>query len=308
MKKILLAVAILLGIATPVFAQEAPIFIRYQKGKTAQDGALQIAQAVYESPKTKVKVVMYGVVHVADKAYYQAVQKDLDSYDAVLYEGVGTPAEKKAMEGKKKPTSSISELQMLMCDVLGLEYQLKAINYKAKNLVHADMSIKQFQQATGGQGVPQPGIPGMDFLNNESMKPLLKMGKQLIKMLMKSNPQWQNSLKLQMAQQLTQAAGGKVPGMSEQMYNVIVIERNKVVMKVLEKELAKRKKGTIAVFYGAAHMPDFHKRMEKLGFKQTSKTWKSAWSLGTGGAQGNPQPQEQPKQKVKPAPKGSKWF
>ena len=301
MKKLLGIFAIVLGLAAPAFGQEAPIFIRYQQGQTAQEGSLQIAQATYESPNTKVKVVMYGVVHIADKAYYEAVQKDLDSYDAVLYEGVGTPEEKKKLQGQKK-SSSISELQMFMCDVLGLEYQLKAIDYTRKNLVHADMSVAQFQKATGGQGV-QPALPGMDMFNNENLKPLFKLGKELIKMLMKSSPEFQSGLKLKMAEQLTQGADGKIPGMDPKLYDVIVVQRNKVVMDVLQKELNKRNKGTIAVFYGAAHMPDFHERMTKLGFKQTSKTWKNAWTIGDGAVQNEKQPESLPE-----APKGSKWF
>lgn len=298
-KKLTMALFLVLGLSSAAMAQEKPgIFIRHRPND--KNGLLQIAKATYESPKTKTKVVLYGVIHISDKKYYETVQKDLNSYDVVLYEGVGTPEEKKAMKGKKPKGFNVSMVQELMCEVLGLEFQLKAIDYKAKNLVHADMSMKDFQARMGGKSPMGPMPGGLDFLNDERMKPLIKLGRQLLRTLLKSNPEFQNSLRARLAQQLSQAADGKIPGMDPKMYQVLVVERNKVVMKVLDKELKKRNKGTVAIFYGAAHMPDFHQRMKKAGFKQTSKTWISAWPTGAAASEVKP---------AKPAkPVKKNWF
>ena len=300
MKKLLTMMVLVFGLSASAFGQDAGNFIRYAKGKDPKSGELQIAKATYVHPTSKVKVVMYGVVHVADKAYYDAVQKDLDSYTAVLYEGVGTPAEKKAMKGKSS-LSTTSLMQKLMCDVLGLEYQLQAINYKTpKNFVHADMSAAQFSKAMGGGGGPAGPLPegSQGFLDTDAGKMAAKLGSKFIKMIFDSNPEWRSAAKLQMASQLTASTkDGKVPGMSEKMYDVIVTQRNKIVMNVLKRESTKRKAGTLCVFYGAAHMPDFHKRMTALGYRQTTKTWKAAWTLGTGAVENKG---------VKPAPKKKK--
>ena len=43
-------------------------------------------------------------------------------------------------------------------------------------------------------------------------------------------------------------------------------------------------KKIIAIFYGAAHMPDFDKRLkEDFGMKRTESEWITAWNLADGG-------------------------
>ena len=73
---------------------------------------------------------------------------------------------------------------------------------------------------------------------------------------------------------------GATKMMSGEMQRVIVVERNKKAMQVFDRELAKLKNGKMALFYGAAHNADFHQRLVKRGFRQVSKTWKSAWNIG----------------------------
>ena len=61
---------------------------------------------------------------------------------------------------------------------------------------------------------------------------------------------------------------------------LLVGARNKQVMRIIDKELARRKKGKLALFYGVGHDPDFHKRLVARGYKQVSKTWRTAWNIG----------------------------
>ena len=42
------------------------------------------------------------------------------------------------------------------------------------------------------------------------------------------------------------------------------------------------KKGTIAIFYGAAHNPDLEERLNAIGYTRTSKRWMTAWKIGNG--------------------------
>jgi len=60
--------------------------------------------------------------------------------------------------------------------------------------------------------------------------------------------------------------------------SVIVTERNKAAMNVLSDTIAQGKK-KISLFYGAAHMPDFAKRLESMGFKPVATEWRMAWDL-----------------------------
>ena len=299
------ALALSLGLATSASAQEATAFTRFKAGDKENTGALQIAQATYKNPNTGVEIILYGVVHIADKAYYKAVQKDLDSYDVVLWEGV-KPGKKKV-----KPDESmagIGEMQKMMCEMLGLTFQKDGISYKGDNLVWADMDMDQLQEAFGGDA--SKGLGGM--MNPGMMKqlgPLLKMGKPLLKFLFKSNPAMRSRMKMQFAQQLAGAGnGGEMPGMDKKFQEVILIKRNEVVMKFLKKQLKTTKKGSIAIFYGAAHMPDFEKRLAKLGYTKVSKEWKSAWAIGGGAAEGEATPAPAPKAQPRPKTGKKRWF
>jgi hypothetical protein len=301
------ALALSLGLATPSFAGDETAFTRFKTGGKEGSGALQIAQATYRNPKTGVDIVLYGVVHIADKAYYKAVDKELGTYDAVLWEGV-KPGKKKV-----KPDESmagIGEMQKIMCELLDLTFQKDGINYKGRNnFVWADMNMDQLQEAFGDDA--QKGLGGM--MSPGMMKqlgPLLKMGAPLIKFLLKSNPTMRSKMKLQFAQQLANAGnGGQMPGMGEKFQEVILIKRNEVVMKFLKKQLKITKKGSIAIFYGAAHMPDFHERLAKMGYTQVKKEWKDAWQVGAG-ASSSDEKSPAPAPKSTPRPKTSKkrWF
>jgi hypothetical protein len=50
-------------------------------------------------------------------------------------------------------------------------------------------------------------------------------------------------------------------------------------MKVLDEQLSKGRK-KVAIFYGAAHMPDLQKRLVRdLGYQQHSTAWMRAWDI-----------------------------
>jgi hypothetical protein len=60
--------------------------------------------------------------------------------------------------------------------------------------------------------------------------------------------------------------------------SVIVGARNEHAVRVLQEQirLGRRRLG---IFYGAAHMPDFQRRLEKLGFERSSEEWITAWDI-----------------------------
>ena len=87
--------------------------------------------------------------------------------------------------------------------------------------------------------------------------------------------------KRMMAQQF-EDAGGDV-SLGGTINRLLVEDRNKACIKVLQQQLTAGKK-KIAIFYGAAHMPDFDKRLkEDFGMKRTESEWFSAWNLADDG-------------------------
>lgn len=310
--------ALLVGLL-PLFAaaaDEDASFIRWRDG-AAGNGALEIAHATYKNDKTGVEVVLYGVVHIADPAYYKRVQKDLDSYDVVLYEGVGPTDKTKVDESMK----ALGEMQGMMGELLGLQFQKDGIDYKAKNLVHADMSQEELEKAAGGD--MSRVLPMMKIFQDpkvaKQMVPLMRMMRTLGKGFMEGNPAMKNNLKSMMAKQMGNADFGSMPG-GDEMMRVIIVERNKVALGVLDKELEKRKSGKIAIFYGAGHMPDMEKRLAEKGWRQTNKSWDAAWTVGGDEPSSSddddddrpakkPAKREEPKEEPRKAlPAGKRWI
>jgi len=270
-------IALLLGMGT-AFGQDQ--YIRYRPGANTQtDGALQIAVEEWTTP-TGVKVTLYGVVHVADEAYYQQVQRDLAGYDAVLYEGVGATKEAMAQARKQGSSSGLSAFQKGFGQLLGLQFQMEGLEYTHKNLVHADMGREQFQQQTEGQSLN----PLDRFISPEQQKqlaPFIKMAGEFLNMWLESNPDMRNTWKTTLGSQMSEA--DMTQQLPPQMYKTIVIDRNQIVMDVLAEQLKDHpQKKNIAIFYGAAHNPDFAQRFRKLGYTKTSVRWMTAWNIGNG--------------------------
>lgn len=292
------ALALILGLGGAASANDA--YVRFQT-EGREDAALQCAVAHFRAPGRDVEVVLYGVVHIADAEYYARVQQDLDSYGVVLYEGVAP--------GKEAPTDAdkgLGELQGAMGEMLGLSFQKDGIDYTRKNLVHADMNMDQLKEAMGGGTVnPLGQFMSEDQLKN--MAPFLKMITNMGKAFLQGNPAMQNQLKMQMGRQLGSADSNQLAqGLGKKAAEVILYERNKVALQVLEKQLETTKEGTIAIFYGAAHMPDLEAKLAEMGFTRTSKRWMTAWKIGAGvgeeeeAAPATPAPA--------PQPKGPRWF
>jgi len=251
-------------------------YVRYETGETARDAALQTAVATFRHADSDVELVLYGVVHVADADYYARVQADLDSYTTVLYEGVAPSADGAEPDASAK---SLGELQKAMGEMLGMSFQKDGIDYTRPNLVHADMTMDQLQEAMGGGSVNPLG-QFMDKDQLESMAPFMRMIAGIGKTLMKNNPQMRDQFKARMAQQLgTADLEGQL---GEQAHQAILIDRNVVVMEKLAEQLEVQADGSVAIFYGAAHHPDFEQRLAALGWEITGKRWMSAWTIGGG--------------------------
>lgn len=306
---LLAALALVLGLGSSASGQQTPeaeSYVRFAAGERQEDGALQCAVATFRHPTRNQTVVLYGVVHIADADYYARVQQDLDSYTTVLYEGVA-PGSQEPTEADK----SLGDLQKMMGEMLGLTFQKDGIDYKRSNLVHADMNMDELKERLGGGTInPMGQLLSEDQLKN--MAPLFKVFAGFGKMMMKSNPELRDRTKAQFAQQMAGADLGKLGGqMGERTARVILIDRNEVCMNVLGQQLEKQQDGSIAIFYGAAHMPDLEERLEAQGFTLSDKRWMSAWQIGGGVQDGWAAPQGAPEgQPAEPVPAQGdrRWF
>ena len=85
------------------------------------------------------RVDLIGVVHIADDAYYQELNKRFAAYDSVLFELVGDPegltAPAPLTEGQRMQQtggSTVRTIQQAAGQYLGLTFQLDAIDYTGR--------------------------------------------------------------------------------------------------------------------------------------------------------------------------------
>jgi len=261
-------------------------FVQLLKDKAGKPLYLQTAVVRYVSAKgdSDLVVDLVGVVHVADRKYYNKLNKLFEDYDSVLFELVMPKGTKVPKGGKKGSSNPLSMLQDIMTLVLQLDLQTKCIDYTCTNFVHADLSPQEMADLIAKRGDNALSLTlsiAADILREQNKmadKVGANAGQSLpdpFKLLL--DPQAPSKLKAMMAEQMEQMADGT--GLGKTLNQLLIDDRNAACMKVFDKQVAAGKK-KIAIFYGAAHMPDFERRLiQDHGMKRQSVQWYDAWDL-----------------------------
>lgn len=279
--KLFLLLQATLAFAVLTAAEEPTNFIRFVEED--ESDSLQTAVVSYESPQ-KVKVDLVGAIHIADKAYFDALNVRFKGYEAVLYELVGPSFEERGKPEVKKQAEKlqwVGQLQTMMRDTLKLHGQLEGIDYTAKNFVHADMDMSQFTQT---QTQKQESFLTLYLKAAQAQKEVnekrgVNSDAAGLVMLLKIFTMKDSSTELKrMIAQEFDSVEDIMAGIETGDGTVLVGERNKVALQVMDKEIAAGKK-RIAIFYGAAHLGDMEERLMKRGFKRTKVEWLKAWDL-----------------------------
>ena len=257
-------------------------FIRIQRDKSKQPVSLETAIVRYTSAgsegENKLQVDLIGAVHVGEKSYYTELNRAFRDYDAVLYELVAPEDAAVPVQGQRSG-HPVSMLQVSMKNLLGLEFQLDSVDYQQKNFVHADLSPDEFSKSMEqrgesftklmfrmmGQGVAQ-----------QSGDPSRSTDFSLIGAFFSKDRS--QDLKRVLAQQFEELekANAVLDGPDG---STIITERNLRAVKVLEQQI-KAGKNRLAIFYGAAHLPDFDRRLRtKFSLKPENERWLEAWNL-----------------------------
>ncbi len=247
-------------------------------------GGLDIAVTDLAPETTGPRISLVGVVHVADALYYEAVQRELDGYDVVLYEGVKA----KGLSGREWQQRALTksgeagEMQREIALWFGFRYQLEAIDYGRKNLVHADMDLDRFAEE-GGAALGLVPRPGDSDASSAAMPEAVKATWTTVKgfgRLVLGEPGPIQSLARRMfAETMGTTDIGTTLDLLPGLSDLVLSKRNAVVMTALHEQVAKTR-GSVAVFYGAAHMADLEKRIAKeLDYHRVGGHWLRAWAL-----------------------------
>jgi hypothetical protein len=255
-------------------------FIRLKRTEDKKPAAMETAVVRYRSAKQPgVEVSLVGAVHVGDKSYYEELNKLFEGYDVVLYELVAPEGTRIPKGGRKGPSGHpIGMMQDGMSTILELSHQLNSVDYTKKNFVHADMSPDDFNKSMEdrgesfvqmflrlmGTGIAQNAAGGGG--NDAAL---------LMALFSKDRAM---ALKTIMAEQF-ESLDGTMAVLDGPGGSAILTERNKRCFEVLDKQL-QAGKTRIAIFYGAAHLPDMERRLiADYGFKRSGETWLTAWKL-----------------------------
>ncbi len=270
-----LAVAVAAEAAPPAPAQVG--YLRYA-AEPADKWRLDTAVATFR--RGAVAVDLVGAVHVGDRGYYKALNARFRGYDRVLFELI--KPEEFDMRQFSRSQGAVSGLQRVIKDLLQLEFQLDHIDYRARNFVHADMDSDRL-----GERLRQHAGDILGSLLVWSVGDAARLQHadgsmrwtawELVQAL--TDPDSPRALKRLLARELSEMdiGLGDVGGFG--FGSVLINERNGVAVQVLQRTLSNKKLKKIAIFYGAAHLPDLAARLQGLGFSPGPVSWLRAWDL-----------------------------
>ena len=293
-------------------------YVRY----VGDDKRGKLETVIVTLKKDGVQVELVGAVHVADPEYYKALTKLFTGYEELLFELVDGQKMKEELEdgpkpaAKKRPDAPLKQgefppdendtsgakerspafkiISVMMRGVgsyFHFQYQTEGIDYHTKNFVHADVSMDEFVQLQADKGesfidLMRKAIEAqLEVGTDRTAEP---KGSQLLLALLGDS----SGLKVAMARQLA-SAGDIVAEMEKHGGTVIITERNRKALEVLDREVAAGRKN-LGIFYGAAHLAEMEKDLEKRGYQRTGERWITAWDI---------KPRTEQKRPASPAPK-----
>jgi len=254
---------------------------RDEKGKPAAMYTSIIRMTKKNKRGRTLTVDLIGAVHIADKEYYKKLTQIFRSYSRVLFEMVIDKSNLKNGRirggGKTKDggQSLLGWSQATIASYLELVHQLTEINYSTRNFVHADMSTDQLKEAMKNRGESIWSLMFRNAMNQQGGENAPSDAEVLAALF---SPNRAKLLKGIFAAQLANV-DSSINLFGDGDESAIIHDRNDAALKVLDAYL-RRGYRKLALFYGAAHLPDFVLKLEKRGFKmQDEVRWIKAWDL-----------------------------
>ena len=320
------ALAVLFFLACPhAPADDAPVrsgkpqpaakreYVRY----VGDDKRGKLQTVIVTLKKGDVQLELVGAVHVADPDYYKTLTKIFSGYEELLFELVDGQKMKHDLEGEpatakpKAPHAPLKQGEFPPDDdeaapakerspafkIIGammhgfgnyfhLQYQTDGIDYHTKNFVHADVSMDEFVQLQADKGesfidLMRKAIEAqLEIGTDRNAEP---KGSQLLLALLGDS----SGLKVAMARQLS-SAGDVVTEMEKHDGGTVIItERNRKALSVFDREVAAGRRN-LGIFYGAAHLSEMEKELEKKGYHRTGERWLTAWDIKPRADQAHP--------------------
>ncbi len=245
----------------------------------------QLQTSVTTYTKENTTVTLIGAIHIGDKSYFEALNKEFTNYPTLLFELIGGEKAAKLLNGKPKPkpkkeahnrpAEGLRSLYHSLAITMQLSQQVEHIDYTKENFIHADLTMAEYLKLTQGKEDEIFAFAIQNSVKTAEItgKPFGGMDMSLVMRAILSGDG--SGLKIQymhlmdQGDESTAALTGK---------NLIITDRNEKCFQILARE---QKKGAtkIGIFYGAAHFPEMEKRLLADGFKKTEHRWLTAWDV-----------------------------
>ncbi|MBQ6107788.1 MAG: hypothetical protein IJK97_06220, partial [Thermoguttaceae bacterium] len=197
-------------------------------------------------------------------------------FDAVLFEMVG--------DGDPRPDSAkdskgiVGSAQRLSAEMMGLEFQIGSIDYHAKNFIHGDMTTTEFKDGMKkrGDGVLVWYARSLGYENAQRSETSPEDLKNILNLIVSSDKS--KALRRMSAEKMADIKSTTKP-VDGKNGSTLIRDRNAKALQVLREQLDSGKKN-VAIFYGAAHLPDFAQKLqEDFGMKPEKIEWITCWKL-----------------------------
>lgn len=257
--------------------------------------SLDVAVTTFRSESSQsVQVDLIGAVHIGERDYYTKLNELFDKYDVLLYELVAPEGTVIPKGGKRESTNPVAFLQDSAKSLLGLESQLELVDYTKPHFVRADLTPTQMSQKMTERGETALTImlsTLADVMRQQNLASQQPETQNLVSGETSLFELMDDPLRLKqiMAQQFV-STGSLDQSLGGSLNQLLVVDRNAAAMKELQKQIAAGKR-KIGIFYGAAHMPDFEKRLNNdFGLQVKQQEWITAWDLTKATARSNSEP------------------
>ena len=229
----------------------------------------------FTHPETKKSISLIGMVHMADASFYDEIKKLCDKHDLTLSEGV---------HGNSSLSTHHYLLKYLVASFGRIAYynQLAAQNYymaKPDNAINADMSIDDFaDESSFWQSTLQTIALPLAVVLGETSNALFWLHHQST---LSAFSEERNNRSSQLFRNVMFTHSDNEKDLSEGIPGILK-GRNLHLLKILDQHLQRDEINSIAIPWGAAHMPDLEEQLTTRGFhRDKEETLLNAISLDT---------------------------
>lgn len=249
--------------------KRADDYFRYDEdGKHGGSGDFELLVRRFKNPKTGAIVTLAGMIHLAEPAFYAKINTLAEQHDVVLLEGV-------------KGGATFGSIPLLYKVLLAnrliaparLEGQLDQLRQTGPRYRNADVDIKDLDTGStaAGDWLAMPLV----VVAGETGYALSGISEQLC-WLTGNGDFYANKMRGILADALTDP---EKPARDEDFERVVVRDRNAVVLKSLDEELAKTGTRRVLIPWGAAHQEGLGEGLRSRGFVAENDEWLRAFSV-----------------------------